>query len=584
MDPRRIRRQQPSPANLHDSEISEGVYRAESEEKPSSVFQRPAIILSTFILILLPFILVLSNRSPSLETLCKAGRVVETAGYEAKAKQGSENGSLASSNITEGNFLQKNITKDILLGGLLVPGFDQGSCLSRYQSVLYRKESPHLPSPHLLERLRKQEALQKKCGPGTQLYKKAIEQLKSGNSTQTLECNYLVVLSYSGLGNKMLTLASAFIYAILTNRVLLIDRGAHIADLFCEPFPNTTWLLPWDFPIDHFSSIYKDDPRSYGKMLKDKVIGNEVNGATNGSLPPYVYLHLSHDYGDFDKLFYCEDDQRLLQKIPWLLLRSNQYFVPSLFLIPAYEEELNRLFPEKETAFHHLGRYLFHPTNSVWGMIVRSYQAYLAKADEIVGIQVRVFERGKTPFQHVLDQILACSLEEKVLPNVSLHEPVVSGTDSKSKVVLVTSLDSAYFEKIRSMYWEHSTATGEVIGVYQPSHEGFEQTGKEMHEMKAWAEIYLLSLTDMLVSSSWSTFGYVARGLGGLKPWIVSFKTADQMTNPPCRRAMSMDPCFHFPPFLDCKAKSYVDQGALVPYLKHCEDSGGLKLVDPVEQ
>lgn len=384
----------------------------------------------------------------------------------------------------------------------------------------------------------------------------------------------------------MLTLASAFLYAILTNRVILIDRGAHIADLFCEPFPNTTWLLPWDFPIDHYNSMYKDNPRNYGKMLKDKVI--EVNGATNGSqLPPYIYLHLSHDYGDFDKLFYCEDDQRLLQKVPWLLLRSNQYFVPYLFLIPEYKQELGRLFPRKDTVFHHLGRYLFHPTNSVWGMIVRSYRAYLAKADKIVGIQIRIFEKEKTPFQHVLDQILACSLEGKVLPNIGLHEPVASSsTDNKSKVVLVTSLDSSYFESIRSMYWEHPTATGEIIGVYQPSHEGFEQTGKEMHEMKAWAEIYLLSLTDTLVSSSWSTFGYVARGLGGLKPWIVAFNTENQMANPRCRRAMSMDPCFHFPPFLDCKsrAKSNVDQGALVPYLKHCEDSGGLKLVDPVEQ
>ncbi|XP_010943043.2 galactoside 2-alpha-L-fucosyltransferase [Elaeis guineensis] len=578
MDSRRIRKQQPSPVSNHDSE-SEALCRAESEEKPSLVFQRPAVILATFILMLLPFIIVLSNRSPSLEFFCKAGRVEGTGGFEAKAKQGS--------NITEGNFPRKNITKDILLGGLLVPGFDEGSCLSRYQSVLYRKESPHLPSPHLLERLRKQEALQKKCGPDTELYRRAIEQLKSGNSAENLECNYVVVLSYSGLGNRMLTLTSAFLYALLTNRVLLIDRGAHISQLFCEPFPNTTWFLPSDFPIDHVSSMYKDDPRSYGKMLKDKVIGHEVNGATNGSqLPPYVYLHLSHDYGDFDKLFYCEDDQRLLQMVPWLLLRSNQYFVPTLFLIPEYEQELSRLFPKKDTVFHHLGRYLFHPTNPVWGLIGRSYRAYLAKADETVGIQIRIFDKKNTLFQHVLDQILTCSLEEKVLPNISLQEPVASSADAKSKVVLVTSLDSAYFERIRNMYWEHPTATGEIIGVYQPSHEGFEQTGKDMHEMKAWAEIYLLSLTDTLVSSSWSTFGYVARGLGGFKPWIVAFKTSNQMANPRCRRAMSMDPCFHFPPFLDCKARarSSVDQGALFPYLRHCEDSGGLKLVDPAEQ
>ncbi|CAK9136122.1 unnamed protein product [Ilex paraguariensis] len=36
--------------------------------------------------------------------------------------------------------------KDKLLGGLLAAGFDEESCLSRYQSALYRKTSSHKPS------------------------------------------------------------------------------------------------------------------------------------------------------------------------------------------------------------------------------------------------------------------------------------------------------------------------------------------------------------------------------------------------------------------------------------------------------
>lgn len=38
-----------------------------------------------------------------------------------------------------------------------------------------------------------------------------------------------------------------------------------------------------------------------------------------------------------------------------------------------------------------------------------------------------------------------------------------------------------------------------------------------MHDRKALAEMYLLSMTDILVTTSvWSTFAYVAQGLGGL--------------------------------------------------------------------
>jgi xyloglucan fucosyltransferase len=94
--------------------------------------------------------------------------------------------------------------------------------------------------------------------------------------------------------------------------------------------------------------------------------------------------------------------------------------------------------------------------------------------------------------------------------------------------------------------------------------------------------MYLLSMTDAIVTSGWSTFGYVGHGLGGLTPWIM-FKPENLTTpNPPCRRAASMEPCLHGPPFYDCKARRGADTGKLVPHVRHCEDmSWGLKLVHP---
>jgi xyloglucan fucosyltransferase len=298
--------------------------------------------------------------------------------------------------------------KDKLIGGLLAPGFDEQSCLSRYESALYRKESPHLPSTYLLERLRGHEFLQKRCGPHTEPYKEAVERLKSGQDTTKVGgCNYLVWVSYSGLGNRILTIASAFLYAILTNRVLLVDGGKGTADLFCEPFPDASWLLPPDFPIKQFKNFSIASPESYGNMLKTGVVGS-----LKGPTPAFIYLHLAHDYDDDDKLFFCENNQQYLQKIPWLILKSDNYFVPSLFLIPEYQAELRRLFPQKDAVFHHLGRYLFHPTNIVWGLITRYYDSYLAKADEKLGIQIRVFDSEPGPFQHVLDLVLARTVQE----------------------------------------------------------------------------------------------------------------------------------------------------------------------------
>ncbi|XP_059446135.1 galactoside 2-alpha-L-fucosyltransferase-like [Corylus avellana] len=468
--------------------------------------------------------------------------------------------------------------QDKLLDGLLAPGFDEESCLSRYQSSLYRKNPLHKPSSYLLSRLRSYEDLHKRCGPYTKSYNRTLEQLKSGHNASSTECKYLVWISFSGLGNRILTLASAFLYAILTNRVLLVDPGKDMADLFCEPFPEKSWLLPTDFSLkDQFNTFDQKSHYSYGNMLKNNILNSSTE-----TLPSHLYLYLAHDYDDQDKLFFCDQDQALLRRVPWLVMKTDNYFVPSLFLIPSFEQELSKLFPQKEAVFHHLGRYLFHPSNHVWGLITRYYQAYLANADERIGIQIRVFDTGSGPSQYVMDQILACTLKEKVLPEVDRSRPIVSPLGKRNlKAVLITSLSSGYFENVRNMYWEHPTVTGEVVGVYQPSHEEFQQTQKHLHNRKAWAEMYLLSLTDVLVTSAWSTFGYVAQGLGGLKPWLLYKPENQTAPDPACRQLMSMEPCFHAPPFYDCKAKTGIDTGTLVPHVRHCEDmSWGLKLVD----
>ncbi|KAJ4764891.1 fucosyltransferase 2 [Rhynchospora pubera] len=476
---------------------------------------------------------------------------------------------------TVSKFRNSFTNQDKTLGGLLAAsGFDDQSCLSRYRTGLYRRNTPHKPSRHLVQRLRAHESLQKRCGPGTRPYQKAVEQLRSGQTSKIdQDCNYLVWISYSGLGNRILTAASAFLYSLLTNRVLLVDRGKDMDDLFCEPFPETSWFLPFDFPLkDKLSNFSITSEESYGNMLKNQVGVDKAN---------FVYLHLDHDYNDNDKLFFCEEDQKTIQNARWLILRSDVYFVPSLFLNSLFEDELNELFPAKDMVFHHLGRYLFHPTNAVWGLITRYYDSYMAKADERVGIQVRVFEVERGPFQHVLDQIISCTQSEGLLPQTVSDEIAPPATNPKMKVVLFTSLGIEYYEHVRSMYWEKPTSSGEIVSVFQPSYEGYQQSGKKNHNRKAWAEMYLLSLTDKLVTSGWSTFGYVAQGLGGLKPWIMFRPENRTVPNPPCRRDVSMEPCFHSPPYYDCKKKEGTDTGNLVPHVRHCNDiSWGLKIVD----
>jgi xyloglucan fucosyltransferase len=384
-----------------------------------------------------------------------------------------------------------------------------------------------------------------------------------------------VLVPYRGLGNRMLAVASAFLYAVLTDRVLLLDRATSLSDLFCEPFPGTSWLLPRRFPIKNLQNLTGEVPESYGNLVQ--------NGTAASGLG-YVFVDLDHSCTYHDKLFYCDDDRQFLRRVPWLVMRTDGYFVPALFLNPAYQQELDRMFPRKDAVFYLLAHYLFHPTNRVWGLVTRFYNSYMRNSDDKLGIQVRVFD-GDTPFKHILDQIVACTSQERLLPVVVTQEPMnppPSTAGARSKAVLMTGLSSWYYENIRWKYLQSATAAGEVVSVYQPSHEEHEFSGKTTHDMKALAEMYLLGMTDAIVISGWSTFGYVGHGLGGLTPWIM-FKPENLTTpDPPCRRSQSMEPCMHGPPFYDCRAKHGADTGKLVPHVRHCEDmSWGLKLVHP---
>ena len=141
---------------------------------------------------------------------------------------------------------------DRLLGGLLAPEFDDSSCLSRYRAALYRRPSVHAISSHLVFALRRYESLHRRCGPGTPAYARAVERLRTPpnasaatpSSSSAAGCSYLVWNPIEGLGNRILTITSGFLYALLTDRVLLLhSSGGALDDLFCEPFPGSTWIL-----------------------------------------------------------------------------------------------------------------------------------------------------------------------------------------------------------------------------------------------------------------------------------------------------------------------------------------------------
>ncbi|CAL1399967.1 unnamed protein product [Linum trigynum] len=476
------------------------------------------------------------------------------------------------------------------------PPLDQ-SCISRSQKAAYHKSPSPVPSPYFLSKLSDYERRHKNCEPFSEPFNKTLQVLVTGknvpsNETDSDPCRYVVyTVNLHGLGNRMLGLSSAFLYALLTNRTVLVDFRPDMASLFCEPFQNSTWFLPDDFPFrNEFYTAQFRQAHSFGDFLM------RHNNVTQLATPPsFLHLYLSFNYNNRDKLFFEDENQQFLQGVPWLTLRSDEYFIPYLYLMPRFRPELERLFPDRETVFHHLGRYLFSPSNQVWGLITRFFDAYLARADERIGLQIRVFNTTSSPIPLVMKQIWQCTEKENLLPQ--LQEPTTSpsamigynktASPATTKAVLIASLYSEFYEEMKFMYWTSGAVDGgEVVGVHQASHEGSQHSKNSSHNMKALVDMYLLSLCDVLVTSPWSTFGYVAQGIGGLKPWMLNIPNSkdsvEKPLEPACRRAVSSEPCFLRPPSYDMRAKVVVDTGVgLDPPAVHCEDvSWGLKLVN----
>ncbi|KAM0826135.1 hypothetical protein ACQ4PT_069080 [Festuca glaucescens] len=292
-----------------------------------------------------------------------------------------------------------NLTTDQLLDGLLTAEFSSGSCRSRPP-----------------------EAVRPPARPRTG---RRSGKLKSGDGAVAADaddCRYLVSIPYQASATgcwrrrrPSSTRCSRSAPSSSTTTWAPSSASPSGDDVAAPSLGLVRRRLPAR-PPRGLRQRLQGEPRQHASKPMSSPWGADGNAtwSDGGRRPPYVYLHLEGRYDFHDKLFYCDEHQRLLRGAPWLLMKTDSYLVPGLFLVPSFQDELGRMFPEKDAAFHHLGRYLFHPVNDVWRAVTRYYGAHLAGAGQRVGLQIRVFKR-KQKLRHVLDQVLSCVRREKLL-------------------------------------------------------------------------------------------------------------------------------------------------------------------------
>lgn len=223
--------------------------------------------------------------------------------------------------------------------------------------------------------------------------------------------DYIVFDAVNGLGNRILGLISVLTYALVTNRVLLINwepgdnHGTYFEDLFL-PLSSSERI-----PFYHRYTLSR-----YANLLKNRWM-NEIEWKRRGSSIPRDWAFY------FDPKILCNRhnlDQRWFERMGFTLLdffgehtkwiRTDQYFVPLLTRNEERRDIFHRIFPNGEI-FAELSRRILRPIEKV-NLIFEDFQRRnpLRHQSMTIGIHMRSWSSGLIhhiePFEKCFNHLL----------------------------------------------------------------------------------------------------------------------------------------------------------------------------------
>jgi len=318
-----------------------------------------------------------------------------------------------------------------------------------------------------------------------------------------LDAKYLIFIAKDGLGNRLLGLSSALAYAMLTDRILLMEWGngwydeepANFLDLFEEP--------SMDMSISY--GVFWDS--LWSRWLYFLKIGTVES--------------MNFDYA-------CSDLRNDHSKYVWL--KTTQYMAP-IFLNNFYIKKDFHLWETMKNQYFTLAfGYLFKPRASILqnvnNFVLEHFPNDSRENTFLIGLQIRHVLGGD------IHRFVEC-FEKYIWPLLLQDSP-----DSKSNVgVLNKNLafflatdDTSVVPNLRALLYPWKVFTFSETQVYRDSTSDIQ---------RALIELILLGDCDLLLTTAESTFGYVAHSRTGRFPWLVF--PNDQR----CIQVNTSEPCFH---------------------------------------
>ena len=135
--------------------------------------------------------------------------------------------------------------------------FSEEHCLHRNEQRF--RQNPLIYNTELKNALLRYNEIHKSCNQYIQ--KEILTPINDKETLNQMKCKYIILnVDISGLGNRLMTVLTYYLMALLTDRVLLIlSEEYNWNEIFCEPFYNSSWIFP--------TSNIK--PETYHKIIKE---------------------------------------------------------------------------------------------------------------------------------------------------------------------------------------------------------------------------------------------------------------------------------------------------------------------------
>ena len=359
---------------------------------------------------------------------------------------------------------------------------------------------------------------------------------------------YLVWSLSGGVGNRMESLVSTFLAAMLSGRVLLVKDWFAKTQKKGKPMPkeyhngmllevleaaaaaggvpHNSEILCESLPMMHLRDFRAAYPHYFAAEARKEHIKVDIVGK-----------HDKH-YTKWSKLACAHPTEFPSPDVKFTYLWTNQYYLPLFWANPTVRGTMQELFPDGD-GFGPLSRFLLRPNQVVEAVVEKFVCAhaqkkpggaaraggFLTRQDpsftNLVGLQMRAFRPNKmVEMAKDFDACLA-------------RQPGREAQQREAATYFVASLHKPMRDYFTKKY------RGRVVALDAEAR-GEQETGSVSGDVEALANILILGRTADFLVSPGSTFGSFAAGYYSRLP--VQMHTMG--SGGACTRLASPDPCF----------------------------------------